>query len=62
MLPQKIFENLHIAMAILVPFQQFSGKVCSYFWPLFLSASPNMMYFVCTVSIKAIKTYCYEEV
>ena len=51
MLTQKIFENLHTAMAILVLFEQSLGKVCSYFWPLALSASPNMMHFVRTVSI-----------
>ena len=49
--PRKIFENLLTVMAILVLFEQFLGKVCSYFWPLSLSASPNMMHFVGTVSI-----------
>ena len=38
-------------MAILALFEQFSGKVCSYTWPLTLSASPNMVHFVRTVSI-----------
>ena len=42
---------MHNVMAILVIFEQVLGKVCLYFWPLFLSASPNMMYFVRTVSI-----------
>ena len=51
MLPRKIFENLHTVMVILALFEQFSGKVCSYFWPLTLSASSNMMHFVSTVSI-----------
>ena len=51
MLSRKIFENLHAVMAILVLFDEFSGKVCSYFWPLSFCASPNMMYFVRTVSI-----------
>ena len=51
MLPRKIFENLHTVMANLVLFEQFSGKVCSYFWPLSSSASPNIMYLVGTVSI-----------
>ena len=51
MLPRKHFETLHTVMAILVFFEQFFGKVCSCFWPLFLSASPNMMHFVRTVSI-----------
>ena len=41
MLPRKIFENLPTAMAILVLFEQFSGKVYSYFWPLTLNASPK---------------------
>ena len=49
--PQKTFEYLHTVMAILVLFEQFSGKVCLYFWPLTLSASPNMLHFVRTVSI-----------
>ena len=51
MLPRSFFENFHTAMAILAFFEQFLGKVCSYFWPLTLSASPNMMHFVRTVSI-----------
>ena len=46
MLPRKIFKNLHTAMAILALFVQFSGKGCSYFWSLLLSASPNAMHFV----------------
>ena len=58
MLPRKFFENLHTVMVILALFEQFSGKVCSYFWPLTLSASSNMMHFVSTVSIKV---YCYER-
>ena len=51
MLLRKIFENLLTAMVILALFERFSGKVCSYFWPLTLSASSNMMHFVSTVSI-----------
>ena len=52
MLPRKNFENLHnTVMAILELFEQFSGKVCLYFWPLILSDSPNMKDFVSTVSI-----------
>ena len=48
MLPRKIFENLHkpTVMAFIVLFEQFSDKVSSYFWPLILSASPNMTQFV----------------
>ena len=66
MLPGEIFENLHTVMVILALFEQFSGKVCSYFWPLLLSASSNMMHFVSTVLIrlcvlKATKVYCYEQ-
>ena len=38
MLPRKFVENLHTVMAVLVLFEQFLGKVCSYFWPLPLSA------------------------
>ena len=51
MLSRKIFENLNTVKAILVRFEQFLRKVLSYFWPLTLSASPNMMHFVRTVSI-----------
>ena len=51
MLPREIFENLHTVMVILALFEQFSGTVCSYFWPLTLNASSNMMHFVSTVSI-----------
>ena len=51
MLPRKFFEKLHTVMVILALFEQFSGKVCSYFWPLTLSASSNIMHFVSTVSI-----------
>ena len=51
MLPRKFFENLHTVMAIFVLFEQFSGKFCLCFWPLILSAPPNMMHFVRTVSI-----------
>ena len=51
MLLRKIFENSNTEMAILVLFEQFSGNFCLYLWPLILSASPNMMHFVHTVSI-----------
>ena len=51
MLPRKFFEKLQTVMVILALFEQFSGKVCSYFWPLTLSALSNMMHFVSTVSI-----------
>ena len=49
--PRKIFENLHAVMAILVHFVKFSRKFCLNFLTLILSASPNMMHFVCTFSI-----------
>ena len=53
-------------MAILVLFEQFSGKFCLCFWPLILSALPNTMLFRlrCTVSIMRVATqaYCYEEI
>ena len=67
MLPRKIFENLHTAMVILALFVQFSGKGCSYFWPLPLSASPNMMHFVHYTQfplcvLKTTKADCNEEV
>ena len=52
MLPREIFENLHTAEAILVLFEQFSGKLCLKFLPLFLSASPNAVHFVRTFSIR----------
>ena len=51
MLPRKVFGNLHAAMAILVPFEQFLDKFCLNFLPLNLNVSPNMMHFVCTFSI-----------
>ena len=35
--PPKNFENIHSVML----FEQFSGKICLYFWPLILGASPN---------------------
>ena len=49
--PEKFFENLRTVMVILALFEQFSGKVCSYFWLLPLSASSNMIHFVSTFSI-----------
>ena len=51
MLSRKKFENLHTVIAVLVLFEQFSGKLSSYFWSLTLNASPNMMHFVRTVGI-----------
>ena len=51
MLPRKNFEKEHTVMAILVLFEQFSGKFCLYIWLLILSASPNMTHFVRIVSI-----------
>ena len=67
MLARKIFENLHTAITILAIFVQLLGKVCSYFWPLPLSALPNMMHFVGYAQfrlcvLKATKAYCNEEV
>ena len=50
MLPRKIFENLHTAVAILALFEQCFGKFCLNFLPLILSVSPNMMHFVRTFS------------
>ena len=46
---RKFFENLHTVMGILVLSRQFSDKLCLYFWPQILSASPNLMHFVRTV-------------
>ena len=51
MLPRKIFENLHTAVAILVLFGQFLDKFSLKFSPLNLSVSLNMMHFVSTFSI-----------
>ena len=52
MLPRNIFENSHTVVAILVLFEQFSGKFCLNFWPLILSVSPNIiMHFVRTFLI-----------
>ena len=51
MLLQKIFENLHTVVAILVPFEQFLRKFCLNFLPLNPSVSRNMMHFVRTFSI-----------
>ena len=51
MLTQKIFENLHAIMAILVLFDQFSGKFCLNFLTIILSASPHIMHFVRIFSI-----------
>ena len=66
MLPREIFENLHTVMVILALFEQLSGKVCSYFWPLSLSASSNMMHFVSTIQFrlcvfKVTKVYSDEQ-
>ena len=51
MLPRKISENLHAVMAILMHFEQFSGKLCLNFMTLIRGASPNMMHFVRTFLI-----------
>ena len=51
MLPRKNFEIFHTAVAILALFEQFLGKICVNFLPLYLSVSPNMMHFVHTFSI-----------
>ena len=45
MLPRKIFESLHVVMAILVLFEQCSRKFCLNLLTLILSALPNMMHF-----------------
>ena len=51
MLSQEIFEILHDAMAILVLFEHFSGKLDLNFLTLILSTLPNMVHFVRTFSI-----------
>ena len=48
---RKTFEILHAVMAVLVRFGHFSGKLCSNFLALILSASPNIMHFVRTFLI-----------
>ena len=50
-LPRKNLEHLHAVMAVLVLFKQFSRKFYCNFLTLILSALPNMMYFVRTLSI-----------
>ena len=65
MLPRKMFENLHALTATLVLFKQFLGENWPHFWPLTLSALPNMMHFVRSVStnvLKATMAYYYEEI
>ena len=65
MLPQKKFENLLAVMAILMLFEQFSGKFCLNFLTLILCASPNMMHFVRTFSImraQGVRLIAIEEV
>ena len=52
MLPRKNFEILHPVMAILVLFVKFSRKFSLNFLTLIMSASSNMMHFVCTFLIK----------
>ena len=51
MLYREIFEILHAVMAILVLFEHFSGKLCLNSLTLILSATPNVVHFVRTVSI-----------
>ena len=51
MIPRKIFEKVHAVMTILVSFEELSGKLCLNVLTLILSASPNMMHFVCTFLI-----------
>ena len=65
MLPWKIFENLHTVMVVLVLFEQFSGKVSLYFWPLTLSAyqircTLFAQFRLCV--LETTKAYCNEEV
>ena len=55
-------ENLHTVEAILVLFEQFSGKFCLIFLALILSVSPNMMHFIRTFSIVMEKVRNYEKI
>ena len=61
MLPQKIFKIFDTVVAILILFEQFSGK----FLPLNLSVSSNVNHFVPTFSIMragAVKLIVIEKV
>ena len=49
--PPENFENLHAVMTIFVLFQCFLAKFCLKFLTLILSALPNTMHFVRTLSI-----------
>ena len=49
--PQKIFENLHTVVAILVLFEKILGKFCLNILPLKSECSPNMTHFFRTFSI-----------
>ena len=49
-------------MAILVLFEQLSGKFCLKFLHLILSVSPNMMHFIRTFSIVMEKVRNYEKI
>ena len=51
MLPRKIFESLHIVVAILALFKLFLGNFCLNFLPLNLSVLPNIMHCVRAFSI-----------
>ena len=53
MLLRENLDNLHLAMAILVHFEQFLRKFCLNFLTLILSTGtlPSMMHFVRTFSI-----------
>ena len=65
MLPQKIFVNLHTAVAILALFEQFLGKFRLNFLPLNFSVSPNMVHFVRTFSIMraySVRLIVFEKV
>ena len=61
---RNFFVNLHTAMAILVLFEQFLGKIFLNILPLILSPSPNTKHFGRTFSIYAClrrKYYCYQS-
>ena len=64
MLPRKISENLHIAMVILVFFEQFLGTFCLTFLPLVLMCFAKKDAFCLHISIHAClrrETYRYRR-
>ena len=64
MLPRKIFEILYAVLAILVLFEQFSGKLCLNFLPLILSGFTKYDAFcsyIFNCACLGRKAYCYRK-